>query len=131
MCPSKHLLCTFPPPPSIVLCCTITHSKIILLFVLVVRHHLFHWEVSRKKCGPVLSSEFYLIQYFQNTIATCNHCKKINEIFCILFILSLQNLVCILHIQLSLFGLATYQVLNSCMWLVSTLLDSTDTEDSL
>lgn len=41
----------------------------------------------------------YLIQYIQNnTISTRNqYLKSINETFNLFFILSLQNLVCILH----------------------------------
>lgn len=42
------------------------------------------------------------------------------------FILSLQNVECILHLQLK-FGLTTSQVLNSSVWLMATVLAGVET----
>ena len=56
--------------------CATTDSKKILLFGWSYSD-MFHWKVFEKKYGPVLSNEFYLIRYIQNTISTCNQCKKI------------------------------------------------------
>lgn len=53
----------------------------------------------KRKIGEINFNIFYLTD-IQNIISTCNQYNNFNEIFYILFlVLSLQNLVCILHLE--------------------------------
>lgn len=55
----------------------------------------------------------------------CNQYESTNQLFSILlFILSLQNPVCILPLHLSPVKLAAFQVLNSLLCFLATILDS-------
>lgn len=69
-------------------------------FLVWVLWHFFHWKIFGKKYGMMLFSEFYLIQCIKILMQHVIKCKK-NEIFYIIFILSLRNLVCILHLTAS------------------------------
>ena len=84
-------------------------------------------KISKRK-GKIISNDiFSLTQYFQNTvISTCHPLKIIKEIF-YLFWDSVFKTHCVFSTyKPSQFQMAAFQVLNSCMWLEATVLESSE-----
>lgn len=131
LCPSKHLLCSSPPLPNIV--SLLFNSRSWESTALWFRFYddIYFIGRSLERNGPLLSNEFYLIQYIQNNLQYVISIKKKWDIL-YSFSYGVFTIWLVFYTSsISQFGLATFQVLYSYMGLLATLMDSTDTEDSI
>lgn len=100
-------------------------------FLVWVLWHFFHWKIFGKKYGMMLFSEFYLIQCIKILMQHVIKCKKKWDILYYFHTKSSKSSLYFALNSVCQFEVIIFPVLNSCIWLVAPLLDSTDFEDSM